>query len=81
MKPSGILPDVYSSWAGTIYTAAYLPKETKAWIALGGDKEPNPFDFTKWLEGQDVEVDRITGEIDTDIPFLHMDDNSDWFQK
>ncbi|MFJ7977331.1 hypothetical protein ACIQZI_16810 [Peribacillus sp. NPDC096379] len=53
----------------------------KAWIALSGDQEPIPFDFTKWLDGQDVEIDRITGEIDIDIPFWHMDENSDWFQK
>lgn len=77
----GIFSDLYSSWAGTIHTSAYLPKEMKVWIALGGDQEPIQFDFAKWLDGQDVEIDRITGEIDTDIPFLHMDEKADWFQK
>ncbi|MBA9028733.1 C45 family autoproteolytic acyltransferase/hydolase [Peribacillus huizhouensis] len=80
-KDKGIFSDLYSSWAGTIHTSAYLPKDMKVWIALGGDQEPIHFDFAKWLDGHDVVVDRITGEIDTDIPFLHMDENADWFQK
>lgn len=80
-KDKGIFSDLYSSWAGTIHTSAYLPKDMKVWIALGGDQEPIHFDFAKWLDGHDVVVDRIIGEIDTDIPFLHMDENADWFQK
>ena len=51
----GVFSDLYSSWAGTIHTSAYLPKDMKAWIALGGNQEPIQFDFAKWLEGQDVE--------------------------
>ena len=76
----GIFSDLYSSWAGTIHTSAYLPRNMKAWIALGGNKEPIQFDFAKWLDGQDINIDRITGEVDTDIPFLHMDQRADWFQ-
>jgi predicted choloylglycine hydrolase len=76
----GIFSDLYSSWAGTIHTTAYLPREMKAWIALGGDQEPIVFDFAKWLEGQDVELERITGDVDTDIPFVHMDEKADWFK-
>ena len=48
----------------------------KAWIALGGNQEPIQFDFAKWLEGQDVEIERIMGEVDTDLPFVHMDERS-----
>lgn len=77
----GIFSDLYSSWAGTIHTSAYLPQEMKAWIALGGNQEPIPFDFAKWLDGQDVEIERITGVIDTDLPFVHMDEGADWFRK
>ena len=80
-KDKGIFSELYSSWAGTIHTSAYLPKEMKAWIALGGNQEPIEFDFAKWLDGQNVEVDRITGEIDTDIPFVHMDEGANWFRK
>ncbi|MBB6451065.1 putative choloylglycine hydrolase [Geomicrobium halophilum] len=71
----------YKSWAGTIHTSAYIPSEMKAWIGLGGDQDPIEFDFTKWLEGEDVDKDRITGEVDTDLPFVHMDEKADWFQR
>ncbi|WML44671.1 C45 family peptidase [Neobacillus sp. PS3-40] len=77
----GLFSDLYSSWAGTIHTTAYFPREMKAWIALGGDRQPIQFDFAKWLAGQDFEIDRIIGEIDTDIPFVHMDEHADWFRK
>ena len=69
----GVFSDLYGSWAGTIHTSAYLPKDMKAWIALGGNQDPTQFDFAKWLDGQDVEIERIIGEVDTDIPFVHMD--------
>jgi len=38
-------------------------------------------DFAKWLSGEDLPIEKITGEVDTDIPFLHMDKGADWFQK
>jgi predicted choloylglycine hydrolase len=77
----GIFSDLYGSWAGTIHTSAYFPKEMKAWFALGGDREPVVFDFSQWLEGEDVSLNQIKGEIDTDIPFVHMDEGADWFSK
>lgn len=77
---NGIFSDLYGSWAGTIHTSAYFPKERKAWFALGGDREPVVFDFGKWLEGKDVVLEKITGEVDTDIPFVHMDEGADWFK-
>lgn len=77
----GIFSDLYGSWAGTIHTTAYFPKELKSWISLGGNQDPLQFDFAKWLEGQDVQIEKIWGEIDTDIPFVHMDEGADWFRK
>ncbi|WP_394137850.1 C45 family autoproteolytic acyltransferase/hydolase [Cytobacillus oceanisediminis] len=77
----GVFSDLYGSWAGTIHTSAYLPMEMQAWFSLGGDRKPIKFDFSKWLGGQDVEFDRITGEVNTDIPFLHMDEHANWFRK
>ncbi|MBN8202464.1 MULTISPECIES: C45 family autoproteolytic acyltransferase/hydolase [Bacillaceae] len=77
----GVFSDLYGSWAGTIHTSAYLPGEMKAWFALGGDREPVIFDFRDWLDGQDIKMNRITGEVDTDIPFLHMDEQANWFRK
>ncbi|MFB5283267.1 C45 family autoproteolytic acyltransferase/hydolase [Peribacillus sp. Hz7] len=77
----GVFSDLYGSWAGTIHTSAYLPREMKAWIALGGNQEPTVFDFAKWLNGEDVELERITGAVDTDIPFVHMDEGANWYRK
>jgi predicted choloylglycine hydrolase len=77
----GVFSDLYGSWAGTIHTSAYLPKETKTWFAIGGDREPVVFDFDKWLEGEDVFLVKISGEVDTDIPFVHMDEGADWFKR
>lgn len=64
----------YKSWAGTIHTSAYLPKEKQAWIALGESGEPVKFDFKGWVEGEDANIDSIKGEVDTEIGFAHMDD-------
>lgn len=52
----------------------------KTWMALGGNQEPAEFDFGKWLAGEDIGAKRITGAVDTDIPFVHMDENADWFK-
>jgi predicted choloylglycine hydrolase len=76
----GVFSDLYGSWAGTIHTSAYFPNELKAWFALGGDREPVVFDFAKWLEGEDVVHEKIMGEVDTDIPFVHLDAGADWFK-
>ncbi|KAA0561504.1 acyl-CoA--6-aminopenicillanic acid acyltransferase [Bacillus sp. CH30_1T] len=76
----GVFSDLYGSWAGTIHTSAYFPNELKAWFALGGDREPVVFDFAKWLEGEDVVHEKIKGEVDTDIPFVHLDAGADWFK-
>ncbi|MGM0866374.1 MAG: C45 family autoproteolytic acyltransferase/hydrolase [Bacillota bacterium] len=76
----GVFSDLYGSWAGTIHTSAYFPNELKAWFALGGDREPVVFDFAKWLEGEDVVHEKIMGEVDTDIPFVHLDSGADWFK-
>ncbi|AXF57178.1 C45 family autoproteolytic acyltransferase/hydolase [Salicibibacter kimchii] len=76
-----IFSDRYKSWAGTIHTSAYFPKEKHVWMALGGDREPMAFDFSNWLEGVDVAQNRLNGEVNTDLPFLHMDEGADWFRK
>lgn len=44
------------------------------------NKEPTSIDFSKWLEGENVELERIKGVIDTDIPFVHMDEGANWFR-
>ncbi|AZU64566.1 C45 family autoproteolytic acyltransferase/hydolase [Neobacillus mesonae] len=75
----GVFSTLYGSWAGTIHTAAYFPQELEVWFALGGDQVPSKFNFSKWLNGEDLTIERIEGEVDTDIPFVHME-KADWYR-
>ncbi|WP_138417506.1 C45 family autoproteolytic acyltransferase/hydolase [Aquibacillus sediminis] len=78
---NGIFSTDYKSWAGTIHTSAYFPHDLKAWMTLGGDQQPTEFDFGLWLKGADIQDQKILGEVDTDIPFVHMDENARWYNK
>ncbi|GAA0450808.1 C45 family peptidase [Alkalibacillus silvisoli] len=69
----GVFSHKYKSWAGTIHTSAYFPKQREAWFALGGDAEPVKFSFDSWLKGEDIAFNKIEGEVDTDLSFAHMD--------
>ncbi|MYL43061.1 C45 family autoproteolytic acyltransferase/hydolase [Virgibacillus salexigens] len=71
----GVFSKKYKHWAGTIHTSAYFPKELKVWFALGGDREPFVFHFKNWLNGDDFNTSRIIGEVDTELPFVHMEEN------
>ena len=75
----GVFSKLYKDWAGTIHTSGYFPKELKMWFALGGDQEPVTVDFSRWLHGEGIDIERIWGEVDTDIPFVHMEDKVDWY--
>ncbi|WP_053220105.1 C45 family autoproteolytic acyltransferase/hydolase [Virgibacillus senegalensis] len=74
----GVFSDQYRNWAGTIHTSAYFPREMKAWFALGGNQEPTELDIKAWLEGSNYPAEQIIGEVDTDIPFVHMDEGASW---
>ncbi|MDC3414055.1 C45 family autoproteolytic acyltransferase/hydrolase [Aquibacillus sp. 3ASR75-11] len=74
----GVFSKQYRSWAGTIHTSAYFPQQMKTWMVLGGDQEPNEFDFMQWLTGEDIIFDQIMGAVDTNLPFVHMDENASW---
>ncbi|GIO21503.1 C45 family autoproteolytic acyltransferase/hydolase [Oceanobacillus sp. J11TS1] len=76
---NGVFSKLYGQWAGTIHTAAYFPQKLEAWLALGGDQQPVKFDFASWLNGDDFSASKVTGTIDTEIPFVHME-KADWFR-
>lgn len=63
----------YDASAGTIHTAAYFPKEMKAWFVIGPNRMPVIFDFNKWLQGNNVHVKRIKGELEYTKPFVSME--------
>nr|WP_307190106.1 carcinine hydrolase/isopenicillin-N N-acyltransferase family protein [Geomicrobium sp. JCM 19039] len=71
----------YSSWSGTIHTSVYEPEKMCAWIGIGGDQTPKKFDFESWLFGTDAKGTKVYGRVDTDLPFVHMDENADWFRR
>ncbi|SDJ81138.1 C45 family autoproteolytic acyltransferase/hydolase [Sediminibacillus albus] len=77
----GVFSDQYRNWAGTIHTSAYFPKAMKAWFALGGNQEPTKVDVAEWLAGTDYQEERIFGEVNTDIPFVHMEEGASWMNK
>jgi len=45
----------------------------KAWFAIGHNQLPVIFDFQKWLQGLDVHVKRMKGELDYTKPFVNME--------
>jgi predicted choloylglycine hydrolase len=75
----GVFSKLYDSWAGTIHTSAYFPKELESWFVLGGDQDPTKFNFAKWLQGEDFRLKRVEGEVETEIPFPNME-KADWFK-
>ncbi|GAB3805974.1 C45 family autoproteolytic acyltransferase/hydolase [Virgibacillus kimchii] len=76
----GVFSKLYGDWAGTIHTSAYFPEKLEAWYALGGDRKPEKFDFAAWLKGKDLPVNKVEGEVDTEIPFVNME-KADWFTR
>lgn len=68
---AGVFSKNYGAWAGTIHTAAYLPKELQAWIAMGNDRLPFIFDFKKWLNGTNSQAKQIKGELDSTNGFIN----------
>ncbi|WP_152657835.1 C45 family peptidase [Oceanobacillus sp. CFH 90083] len=77
---NGVFSKLYGQWAGTIHTAAYFPSTLEAWLALGGNQEPVKFDFASWLNGEDFPVSEVTGMVETDMPFVHME-KADWYKR
>ncbi|MBM7570842.1 C45 family autoproteolytic acyltransferase/hydolase [Aquibacillus albus] len=76
----GVFSTQYKSWAGTIHTTAYFPNDMNVWITLGGNQQPTVFDFGQWLKGKQVEITNINGQVDTDLPFVHMNENVTWYR-
>src|SRR5699024_10830011 len=63
----------YDAAAGTLHTAAYFPKEKKAWLDIGPKRKPVIFDFNKWLKVENTNVTRILGVLDYPGVFANME--------
>lgn len=68
-----VFSNKYDASAGTIHTSAYLPKEGKAFYAIGGNQLPVIFDFYGYLSGKKVYVKQIKGMLEYDKPFVNME--------
>ncbi|SEQ88051.1 Predicted choloylglycine hydrolase [Virgibacillus subterraneus] len=63
----------YDAAAGTIHTSTYFPKELKAWFVIGPNREPVIFDFTKWIQGDKINIKRIKGNLEYAGSFVNME--------
>ncbi|SDJ50348.1 C45 family autoproteolytic acyltransferase/hydolase [Salimicrobium halophilum] len=77
-RDKGVFSELYDQWAGTIHTSGYLPGTGTIWFALGGDRSPVEFDFSAWLKGERVPQSFMEGEVDTAVPFVHIDEGAHW---
>ncbi|MCG7339902.1 C45 family autoproteolytic acyltransferase/hydrolase [Staphylococcus sp. ACRSN] len=64
-----IYSKLFKSWSGTIHTSMYEPESLIASISLGENNTPLRIDFSKWLNGDSLDITQITGKIDTDLTF------------
>ncbi|MDN6572569.1 MAG: acyl-CoA--6-aminopenicillanic acid acyltransferase, partial [Staphylococcus equorum] len=55
--------------SGTIHTSMYEPQSLTAHITLGENKVPTVIDFSKWLDGESLDITSINGHLDTDLTF------------
>jgi len=72
-KPeNGVFSKKYGAWAGTLHTASYHPEELLVGFALGGNKRPVMLDFHKWLKGENLNIIKIRGSIESEASFVNM---------
>lgn len=64
-----IYSKLFKSWSGTIHTSAYIPDQLQMKIALGENGMLHTFNFQDWLDGKPIDLNSISGQIDTDILF------------
>lgn len=63
----------YDASAGTIHTAAYLPKERKALFAIGSNRMPVVFDLNRFIAGERINVTKVKGALAYHRPFATME--------
>lgn len=66
-----IYSKLFRSWSGTIHTSMYEPQSLTAWMTLGENQAPASIDFQSWLDGNELEMQQFTGQIDTDLTFAN----------
>ncbi|WP_418128832.1 C45 family autoproteolytic acyltransferase/hydrolase [Staphylococcus sp. HKU1] len=64
-----IYSKLFKSWSGTIHTSLYEPKKRIVYFTLGENQSPSKIDFSKWLQGETLEIKSFKGSIDTNLTF------------
>lgn len=67
----------YDASAGTIHTAAYLPKERKALFAIGGNRMPVMFDVKQFVTGKKTNITQVKGKLEYHESFVNMAESFD----
>ncbi|TDL34862.1 acyl-CoA--6-aminopenicillanic acid acyl-transferase [Jeotgalibacillus sp. S-D1] len=67
----GIFKKNYGSWAGTIHTAVYVPKNLTMIFGAGENAQPVSIDFKEWLNSGNFPITKIFGKIDSHERFHH----------
>lgn len=68
----GVFSTNYGAWSGTLHTALYDTKTLQVGFAIGGNRLPYIISFDQWLNGKNLNVKRINGNLKSTTPFVHM---------
>ena len=66
---AGIFAKKYSAWDGTIHTATYEPQKLFTAISFGSNRMPMPFNFKKWVQGENIPISKLKGVLQAKNPF------------
>ncbi|MHA6252554.1 C45 family autoproteolytic acyltransferase/hydolase [Oceanobacillus sp. CAU 1775] len=63
-KNSPLFFKYYEQFFGTLHTVVYHPKDLSIIVGVGGDCEPYHFSLKKWLKGEELLPQSISGKIE-----------------
>lgn len=70
-RDRGVFSTNYGAWSGTIHTSIMHPKTLQMGFTLGSDRLPYIVDFEKWVDGEDLRVKQINGQLETTGIFMN----------
>ena len=70
-RDRGVFSTNYGAWSGTIHTSIMRPKTLQMGFTLGSDRLPYIVDFQKWVDGEDLRVKQINGQLETTGTFMN----------
>lgn len=70
-RDRGVFSTNYGAWSGTIHTSILQPTPLQMGFTLGSDRLPYMIDFKKWVEGENIRVKQINGQLETTASFMN----------